>query len=79
MKGSKFHVHYMQILVNPEYDSGVGYTNCNLNDNIMKGAAKLLAPLPIAWIDNITGTTEVLAKSFSQYYSRHRGVFRISS
>ena len=61
MKGSKFHVHYMQILVNPEYDR-VGYTNCNLNDNVMKGAAKSLAPLPTAWMDNVTRATEVLAK-----------------
>jgi len=47
----------------------------SLNDNIMRGAAKSLAPLPTAWMDNITGKTEVLADSLSQYYSRHRGVF----
>ena len=37
----------------------------SLNDNIVRGAAKSLAPLPTAWIDNITGTTEVLARSLS--------------
>ena len=51
----------------------------SLNDNIVRGAAKSLATLPTAWMDNITETTEVLALSLSQYYSRHRGVFQISS
>ena len=27
----------------------------SLNDNIMREAAKSLAPLPTAWMDNITG------------------------
>ena len=76
MEGSKFYVHYMHI--DSEYDT-VGYTNCNLNDNVMKGAAKLLAPLPMAWIDYITGTTEVRDQSLSQSCSRHWGVFRIFS
>ena len=47
----------------------------SLNDNIVRGAAKSLAPLPTAWMSDITETTEALAKSLSQYYSRHRGVF----
>ena len=47
----------------------------SLKDDIERGAAKSLAPLPTGRIDNITGTTEVLAESLSQYYSRHRGVF----
>ena len=45
-----------------------------LKDNIERGAAKSTAPLPTG-LHNITGTTEVLAESLSQYYSRHRGVF----
>ena len=58
---------------------GMYYNNYSLNDNIVRGAAKSLATLPTAWMDNITETTEVLALSLSQYYSRHRGVFQISS
>ena len=30
----------------------------------MRGAAKSQAPLPTAWMDNITGTTEVLTKAY---------------
>ena len=37
----------------------------SLNDDIVRGAAKSLAPLPTALMDNITGTTAVLAKSLS--------------
>ena len=45
----------------------VNYKHYSLNDNIVRGAAKSLAPLPTAWMDNVTRTTEALAKSSFQY------------
>ena len=46
-----------------QYEIGIEFVIYRFNDNTMRGAAKSLAPLPTAWMDNITGKTEVLADS----------------